>query len=434
MTKLAINGADKTVINPHIKWPQVTQRDKDFVMQAMDEGVFWGPYAPQVTALENEWAEFVGTKYCLSCNSGTAALNMALMAAGVGPGDEVISPSLNFVACAMAVVQCNAIPVFVDVDPRTFCMDVSRLEEKITEKTKAIIPVDLHGITADMDGINAIAKKYGIVVIADSCQAHGATYKGRNAGTLADMSVFSLNGLKNLPGADGGLFNTDNEEYYNKANQVRLFGEVVKQGVPRDYNSAGIGYMYRYQELPAAFTRSRLIDLDSDNAVRRNNAEYLTSLIGGLPGLITPYIPKDRTSVYHYYRIRFNPKELGLSVEPNIFRAKVQKALIAEGVAASRWHTRPVQLQTLFVDRTGYGKGCPWSCPYGNGESVVYSPDDYKVTQEIFADSIVLYDSLYPPNGTDVMEKYAIAFRKLWDNMDEVMDIELKADDPLLQD
>ena len=434
MGRLAIAGGKAVNPGGHTKFPVTTQQDKEYVMRALEEGVLWGPYAPQVKALEEEWAEFVGTKYSLSCNSGTAALTMSLAAAGVGPGDEVLSPSLNFVACAMAVLHCNAIPTFVDVDPRTFCMDPNKIEAKITERTKAIIPVDLHGITADMDAINAIAKKYNLIVIADSCQAHGATYNGKNAGTLADMSVFSLNGLKNLPGGDGGLFNTDNEEYYVRANQCRMFGEVIREGVQRDYNSSGVGYMYRYLELPAAFVRSRLTTLEEENAARRSNADYLAEKIGGLKGLATPYIPENRTSVYHYFRMRFSPKELGLSIDPNMFRAKMQKALQAEGVAVSRWQTRPIQLQTLFQQRVGYGKGCPWSCPYYKGGKIEYGPEDYEVTKQIFADSLVLYDSIYPPNGHDLMDRYAEAFKKIWDNMDEVLDMDIAPDDAVLQD
>lgn len=434
MPRLALMGGKKTNEKGHIRWPGVTERDKKYVMQAIEEGVFWGIFAPQVRALEKEWAEYVGTKYCLSCNSGTAALHMAVAAAGVRPGDEVITPSLTFVASAMCALQHNAIPVFVDVDPRTFCMDPKKLEAKITEKTRAIIPVDLHGMSCDMDEINAIAKKYDIPVISDSCQAHGAYYKGRKVGTLADMSVFSLNGLKNLTGGDGGLFNTDNLEYKEKADQLRVFGERISEGKPRDYNSAEVGWMYRFLELPAAYTRSRLVSLDEENAHRRKNAEYLSSKIKNLKGLTVPYIPEDRTSVYHYYRIRLDPKVLGLRISPNEFRARVQKALIAEGVEAQRWQTRPVQKQELFLKRIGYGYGCPWTCPYGSGKPVIYDESDYIVTQQILQDSFVLYDPLYPPNDLDLMDCYAEAFKKVWDNMDEVLEFPLDPNDVLLRE
>jgi len=432
MAELAVNGGKKANPLGHVKYPVLRQEDKDAVMRSMDSGVFWGLYGPEITGLEREWNEYIGSKYTLSCNSGTAGLHMAMAAAGVKPGDEVITSSLTFVASALCALQQNAIPVFVDVDPRTFLMDHTKLEAKITEKTKAIIPVDLHGMACDYDEINAIARKYDIVVIDDCCQSHGAYYKGKKVGTLADMSVFSLNGLKNLECGDGGLFNTDHLEYYEKANQLRVFGERIKQGVPRDYDSEEIGWCYRLLEMPAAYARSKLTHLDEDNRVRQENAERLTAGIKDLPGLIVPYVPEDRTCVWHYYRIRFDPRKLGIRMDSNEFRARIQSALIAEGCAAKRWQTRPVQKQKLFLNRIGYGYGCPWTCPHGSGKPIRYTEEDYAVTEQILRDSIVFYDPLYPPNGADVIDRYIAAFRKIWENMDEVLSFDLDMNDPAI--
>jgi perosamine synthetase len=432
MANLAINGGAQANPQGHIHYPILTQQDRDAVNRVLDSGIFWGISGPEITGLEAEWNQYIGSKHTLSCNSGTAGLHMAVAAVGVQPGDEVITSSLTFVASAMCALEHNAIPVFVDVDPRTFCMDPKKLEAKITEKTRAIIPVDLHGMACDYDEINAIAKKYNIPVIADSCQSHGAVYKGKKVGTLADISVFSLNGLKNLECGDGGLLNTDNDVYFDKANQLRVFGEELKEGTPRDYDSKEIGWCYRMLEMPAAYARSKLTRLDAGNRIRQQNGAYLTAGLQGLPGLIPPYVPKDRTSVYHYYRIRFDPKALGLSISPNEFRARIQKALQAEGVDAKRWQTRPVQRQTLFLKKTGYGHGCPWTCPYGSGKPVHYSEEDYRITERILQDSIVFYDPLFPPNGTDLMDRYIAAFKKLWANMDEVLDFPLDLNAPAL--
>lgn len=432
MANLAINGGPMANPQGHTRYPVLTQQDRDAVMRSLDSGISWGIYGPEVTGLEREWNDYVGSKYTLSCNSGTAALHMAVAAAGIQPGDEVITASLTFVASAMCVLQQNAIPVFVDVDPRTFLMDVTKLEAKITEKTKAIIPVDLHGMPCDYDEINAIAKKYNLVVIDDCCQSHGAYYKGRKVGTLCDMSTFSLNGLKNLECGDGGFFNTDDPEFYDKANQLRVFGERIRQGVPRNYDSEEIGWMYRMLEMPAAYARSKLTHLDADNLIRQENAARLTAGLQGLPGLITPYVPEDRTSVWHYYRIRFDPKALGINMDSNEFRARIQKALIAEGCEAKRWQTRPVQKQALFLKKTGYGYGCPWTCPYGSGKPVHYGEEDYYVTDQILKDSIVFYDPIYPPNGADVVDRYIAAFKKIWENMDEVLDFKIDMNDPAI--
>lgn len=423
MTKLAIHGGEQMVPEGFIEWPIVTPEDKQAVMNVLDRRVFWGTHAPEVLGLQNEWAAYIGTKYCLATNSGTSALHIAVAGAGVGPGDEIITTALTFVATALAALQANAVPVFVDIDPATFCIDPTKIEEKITGRTRAILPVHLHGMPADMDAINAIARKHGLVVIEDACQAHGATYKGKKAGTLADMAAFSLNGSKNLPGCEGGLFNTDSEDFLREADKVRVLGEMIVEGVERDYDAYEVGWMYRYQELNAAFARNRLHCLDAENALRVQNADYLTSALSKFPGIIPPVIPADRTSVYHLYRLRFDPTELGLSISPLAFREKVQRALRAEGVQANRWQNRPVPMQRLFQEQKGYGKGCPWSCAYRDGAELTYRPEDYPETQKLVDDSIVFHSAIYPPNGLPLMAKYVATFAKLWENLDELLTV-----------
>jgi perosamine synthetase len=423
MSKLAINGGKKVVPKGHIEWPPVTQREREAINRVIDKKIFWGADAPEVSALEKEWSEFVGSKYCIATNSGTAALHIAVKGSGVQAGDEVITTALTFVASALAIFHANAIPVFVDIDPKTYNIDPKKIEAKITDKTKAIIPVHLHGLPADMDEINAIAKKNNLAVIEDACQAHGAIYKGQRAGTLGDLAGFSLNGSKNLPGCEGGLFVTSNKEFYEEAKKVRDLGEIIEPGVERDYNAFEIGWMYRYTEMPAAFTRVRLQSLDEENKKRGENADYLSKYLGKFKGITTPFIPGDRTCVYHLYRLRFDPKELGLDISANEFRAKVQKALRAEGVQANRWQNRPVPMQALFQNRNGYGYGCPWTCPFGKGSEVKYREEEYIETKKLVEDSIVFHSAIYPPNGKELMDQYIEAFQKLWDNLDEVMGV-----------
>ncbi|MBI2914984.1 MAG: DegT/DnrJ/EryC1/StrS family aminotransferase [Firmicutes bacterium] len=403
-------------------------------MRVMDRGEFWGTHAPEVDALQREWAEYIGTKHALVTNSGTAALHIAVAAAGVGPGDEVITSALTFVASAHAIMQQNAVPVFADIDPRTYNIDPAGVGARITERTRAIIPVHLHGMPADMDEINAVAAQHGLLVIEDACQAHGATYKGRKAGALGDMAAFSLNGSKNLPGGEGGLFNTTSDELKRRADLVRVLGEDIQPGVERDYNAFAIGWMYRYQEMAAAFVRTRLGTLDLENEQRCRNAEYLSKALRELPGIIPPHVPPDRTSVYHLFRIRFDPAALGLSVHPKEFRAKVQKALRAEGVQANRWQNRLVPMQAVFQKREGYGKGCPWDCPHGNTPRQAYRLEDYPETKKLVDDSIVMHSALYPPNGRDLLDRYIAAFQKLWENMDEVIRVSFEPDEIYIRD
>ncbi|MCL4377299.1 MAG: DegT/DnrJ/EryC1/StrS family aminotransferase [Actinobacteria bacterium] len=445
MAKLAINGGkqvlpkgmlgiDNVDLGTLPKWPIITEKEKNAVMGVLDSGTLMGAFAPQVKALQKEWAEYVGTKYCLATGSGTSAIHIAVKGAGIKAGDEVITSALTFVASAFGVLNTNAIPVFVDIDPLTYNIDPLKIEAKITDKTRAILPVHLHGMPADMDEIKAIAKKYNLVVIEDACQAHGATYKGKKAGALGDISAFSLNGSKNLPGAEGGLFNTDNDKFYFEAKKVRDLGEIIEEGVERDYNAYEVGWMYRYNEILAAFTRIRLQSLDIENEIRIKNANYLSEKLSKLKGIITPYVPDDRTSVFHLYRIRLVPSKIGLDVPPKEFRAKVQKALRAEGVQANRWQNRPVPMQNIFQDRIGYGYGCPWTCPYGKGFNVTYKEEDFIETRKVVDDSFVIHSAIYPPNGFELLDKYVEAFTKLWDNLDEVLEVKINPREIYLKD
>lgn len=445
MAKLAIHGGKKVLpkgmlgidnvpLGDETSWPIITDREKKAVMKVLESKLMMGAFAPEVTALQKEWEAYVGTKNCIVTGSGTAALHIAVKGAGVVAGDEVIIPALTFVASAFAVLHANAIPVFVDIDPKTYNIDTTKIESKITDKTRAIMPVHLHGLPADMDEINVIAKKYKLVVIEDACQAHGATYKGEKAGALGDIAAFSLNGSKNLSGAEGGLLNTDNDEFFKRAKIVRDLGEVIEEGVERHYDACDIGWMYRYTEMNAAFVRVRLKTLDKENAIRRKNAEYLAKNLKGFEGIILPYIPPDRESAWHLFRIRLNPRELGLDISPKEFRAKVQKALRAEGIQANRWQNKPVPMQKVFQDRVGYGYGCPWTCPYGKGSRITYKEEDFIETRRLTDDSFVLHSAIYPPNGIELMDKYIEAFRKLWDNIDEVLEVRLKPGEIYIMD
>ena len=203
--KLAIDGGKPVLKRTDYRnWPIITDDDRRFSTKC-STAASW-PAAPRPGGGPGtEWAKYVGSKHCLTTCSGTAALHMALAAGGVGPGDEIITSAFTFLASASCVLHQNAIPVFVDIDPRTYNMDPAKLEAAITERTKAIIPVHIQGLPADLDPILAIATKHNLDVIEDACQAHGAEYKGRKVGTLGHTGTFSLNNFKNLPGGEGGL-------------------------------------------------------------------------------------------------------------------------------------------------------------------------------------------------------------------------------------
>ena len=207
---LAIHGGEPAAKNVVFhKWPATTKEDEALVLASIrqDSHAFW----PHADMLQNEFAAWNGNKYCLATNAGTAALHMCIAACDVRPGDEVITTALSWTSSATAIIHHNGIPVFVDVDWDSMCMDPAKIEAAINEKTKAILVVHYWGVSCDMDPIMDIAKRHNLKVIEDACQAHGALYKGRKVGTIGHIGAFSLNQNKNLCGGEGGLIVTDDE-------------------------------------------------------------------------------------------------------------------------------------------------------------------------------------------------------------------------------
>jgi len=428
--RLAIDGGRPVLTRGDYRnWPIIGRDERKYIRQVLDSGILAGGTAPQVQALEREWASYTGAKHCLTTCSGTAALHMALAALGVGPGDEVITSAFTYLASASCALHQNAIPVFVDIDPRTYTLDPGKLEAAITERTRAIIPVHIQGLPADMDPILEIARKHRLPVVEDACQAHGALYKGRKVGTLGNIGCFSLNNFKNLCGGEGGLFVTDNEALLEKGVLIRCFGDEVDEvSKRRVYNASILGYMYRNQELPAALTRAQLLHLDEYNRARIANAQYLSRELATIPGVIPPYCPPDRTHVYFMYNVRFDPLAAGVQCEPRRFRIAVEKALFKEGVLAGQWQTLPVPAQDLFQSRLGYGgTGYPWTINEAKGVRYDYDPARFPEAQKL-CDSYTIVHGVHAPNDRKLMDKITAAFRKVFADLDVAV---AHADDPV---
>jgi dTDP-4-amino-4,6-dideoxygalactose transaminase len=422
--KLAISGGTPVLQrSDYQNWPIITEDDRRLTNEVLDSGIVAGGTAPQVTALEQEWAEYTGAKHCLTTTSGTAALHMALAAAGVGPGDEVITSAFTFLASASCALHQNAIPVFVDIDLRTYNMDPAKLEAAINERTKAIIPVHIQGLPADMDPIMDIARKYDLFVVEDACQAHGAKYKGRMCGTIGQIGTFSLNNYKNLPGGEGGLYVTDDETLLKRGMLIRCFGDEVDEvSHRRTYNASILGYMYRNQELPAALARAQLMHLDERNAVRIANADFLTEELSKIPGVIPPYCPPECKHIYFFYNVRFDPEAAGVDADPRRFRIAVEKALYKEGALVGQWQTMPVPAQDIFQSKLGYGGSrYPWTVNEEKGIEYDYDPNDYPMAQEL-CDTYTIVHGIHAPNSMKLMKKIVEAFQKVFDNLDEALD------------
>jgi dTDP-4-amino-4,6-dideoxygalactose transaminase len=426
---LAIKGGAPVVPPGMIQpWPQITAEDKRAVMAALESASPWRHPFEEARALEQEWAAFVGARYALACNTGTASLHMSVAACEIGPGDEVLVPADTYLASASCVLHCNGIPIFLDVRPETDTLDPARIEERITDRTRAIMAVNLHGLPADYDEIHAIAAKHGLLVMEDGAQSHGATYKGRRAGALGHASGCSLNGSKPLSAlGEGGLFTTDDERRCALAQHLRTFGEIVDPPTPREYDAYMMGYTYRADPLQAAFARSQLRRLPEMTEVRLQNGAHLTRRLAEIPGIQPPYVPPDRTHTYFQYTMQLRPEELGLDASAlGAFHTTLCTLMRAEGVPLRAWQRHPVPAQALFQQQVGYGKGCPWSCSHTR-PGIRYDPLEYPVAADICRRRVMLghsTDSFGPPNGIELMECYAEAFHKvLVEHREELIDL-----------
>jgi dTDP-4-amino-4,6-dideoxygalactose transaminase len=425
LAKLAVLGGDPIVPHGAIeeRWPLVQDEDIEAVVACLKGGRLSWINNDEVPALEREWAEYVGSRHCLALNSGTAALHAAVAAVGVEPGDEVLVPALSFLASASAVIHHQGLPVFVDVDPRTFNLDPALIEERITGRTRAIIVVHLHGLPADMERILEVARRYGLAVIEDVAQAHGARYRQRKVGSLGDAAAYSIMAGKNLATAgEGGLLTTDDAELRDRADAVKMFGERLQPGTEREYNAHTMGWNYRFSALLAAFTRSQLRRLDASTERVQQGAETLAYHPRTLPGLEPPYVPADRTHVYHHFRFKVDPVAAGVDLPVGVFRKALQDAMTAEGVPLIEYQNQPLPGQVLFQERRGYGKGCPWSCGHASRE-IVYQPREYRRTLEIIRSSLLVGRRLCMASFMDprAIDLYRQAFSKVFDHLDELV-------------
>lgn len=294
----------------------------------------------EVENLEKEVAQYCNTKYAVGVASGTDALILALKALGIGPGDEVITTPFTFVATAESVSIVGAKPVFVDVDPRTYCINPELIEDKITKRTKAIIPVHLFGQCADMDRILEIAGINNLKVIEDTAQAMGATYKGRQAGSMGDIGCLSFFPSKNLGGfGDGGMIITNNKETAEKVKMLRVHGSTKR------YIHSAIGMNSRLDAFQAAILRVKLRHLNKWLEARRSVAKYYNDNLAGIKAITTPYVPSHNSHTYHLYVMRVVPSPEALS-----------KYLNDSGIEARTYYPVPLHLQECYKD-LGYKKG-----------------------------------------------------------------------------
>ena len=422
MKKLAINGGDKSVSHNFSIYNSIGVEEQEAASKVVKSGIlsdFLGAPGSNflggkyVKKFERNFEEKFEVTHSISVNSWTSGLIAAIGALGIEPGDEVLVTPWTMCASAISILHWNAIPVFVDIEEDTFCMDPEKITEKITERTKAILVVDIFGHSADMDPILAIAKEHNLKVISDCAQSPGARYKGKLAGTLGDIGGYSFNYHKHIHTGEGGMIVTNNDEYAEKCQLIRNHAEaaIVAHKDPDLTNM--IGYNFRLGEIESAMGIEQLKKLDQAISSRQKAAELLSENLKDIEALTIPIVRDDCSHVYYFYAMKHNENIAGVS------RDRVYDALIAEGVPFISKNYQNLHMLPMFTEQQCYGtKNFPWSLndsvryEYGSGMCEVAERLNEKEYLGIF---------MVGSNFTDTeINILGDAIRKVYSNLDEL--------------
>ena len=331
-----------------IKWPITTAGDREAVFGAFDRHDFSGRGSEEIYALESEMAQYFSMPYATALNSGTAAIHAALVSLGVKRGAEVIVPNLTFVATAMAVVHNGCTPIFCDIDPHTYNILPESILASITDRTQAVIAVHMHGTPADILETKRICDERGVRLIEDVAQAPGATVNGRMVGSFGDASVFSLMSQKNLATCgEGGVLLSMTEDAKNRAEMLRIYGEIIKRDLPRAYNSFTLGWNYTLNPMQAAMARSQLSRFSSLTSKIQAAGRELNRKLSEFSWIVPPDEVEGCENVFHFYRFRLDPSVFGYS-DVGRFRQAVQDFMKAEGLHLRHYLNAPVSEQPVF--------------------------------------------------------------------------------------
>jgi Predicted pyridoxal phosphate-dependent enzyme apparently involved in regulation of cell wall biogenesis len=327
MKNLAINGGIPEKTTPFFSWPYSDNREEELILEVVKSRKWWRMTGNKVEEFEKKFAKMHDCKYCLGLTNGTHAIEVALSALGIKPGDEVIIPAFTFISTATAVMYNNANPVLVDVDPHTFCMMPEAFEKAITAKTKVVIPVHMAGHSCDMDKICKIAKKNNIKVIEDAAHAHGAKWNSKSIGSFGDIATFSFQNGKIVTCGEGGALLTNDKEIYEKAYLLHGVGRPKDDKV---YSHVVLGTNDRMNEFQAAILIAQLERLEQMNQIRSKNAIQLNKLLSGINGIEPQQFKEEATINTHYmYMFYYDSVEFG-----NLPREKFVDYLNAEGIPA----------------------------------------------------------------------------------------------------
>lgn len=365
----------------------------------------------KVRQFEGDFANYFGADYAIAVNSATVGLATALASAGVGPGDEVIVTCMSFTATASAILMFGSIPVFVDVDPRTFCMDPEAVRKAITPRTRAILVVHLLGNAAHMDAIMAIAREHNLVVVEDCAQAPLVRYKNRLVGTIGDLGVFSFQETKNIMTGEGGIILTGNADYARKCRLIRNHGETVADDT---YARADliVGFNFRITELTAAVGIEQLKKLKASNDARNANSAYLRKHLSQFPGLTMPYVPADVDYQCHIFGILYDASQVGVP------RSVFVKAIREEGIPIGTGYLRLMYENPIFLRKSAFGEtGYPFSGAFYDGV-VNYERGLCPVAEDLIHNKFLWIYQINRPASLDDMMDIVRAFEKVYSNLD----------------
>jgi|Deesub1362A_J573_1020465.scaffolds.fasta_scaffold00690_16 perosamine synthetase len=322
-------------------------------VRAVEKVILSGNYISgnNVEIFEKKYAEYIGVKYAVAVNSGTAALHIALAVLGIGPGDEVIVPPLTFFSTISSVLHQNAIPIFADIDLENYCIDPKDIEKRITNRTKAVIPVHLYGDSAEMDEIKMVAKKYKIKIIEDACQAHGTEYKGKKVGSIGDIGCYSFFATKHITTGEGGMLVTNNRNYAELAKMIRNHGMSDRN------THKYLGYNYRMNEIAAALGIVQLKKIDKLNNKRIKNSLYLINKLNErkIKWLRTPRLKKYIKHTFFWCPILIDEEKLGMTIKD------LRKCLLSKGIETRHRYWQPLYKQEVLIKKNVYSREFPFN-------------------------------------------------------------------------
>jgi len=431
MSKLALLGGEKirkTKFPPYnplgteeLKAVEEVFKDRIFsrFLGCWHEDFFGGP---QIQALEKEWAEFFNVKHAIAVNSATSALYCAVGAIGTEPFNEIIVSPYTMSASAIAPLIYSAIPVFADVEPDYFCLDVNSIEEKITDRTRAIIVVDIFGQSYDAERINALAKKHNLKIIEDCAQSPYAKLNGKFAGTLGDIGIYSLNYHKHIHSGEGGILVTDDDDLANKLRLIRNHAEAVVEAKGETDLVNMVGFNYRMTEIEAAISRQQLKKLPSLVEERIENVRYLEKALSQIPCLEMPKIRAGADHVYYAHSIKYNEQIAGIHRDKFVEAIKAELMPIelreTEGVKIGSGYAKPLYLQPMYQKQIAYGSsGFPWSA---SGRKYDYSKGICPVTENLHFNSLITHEYMRPGMTKEDLDDIVNVFYKVWENIGEI--------------